>query len=158
MLLMMNKSGWAKDEEVGACDTIYMMSKDDIKNTFKMYHQNIEEDIIDEAIANTGMVLDGEAPNVAFDKARFPKFDIPREYKNEEEYFNKLIIDGLKNKNLFNKVEYLERAEREAKVIKNAGFINYFLVEYDLFNWCRKNKLYTGIARGSAGGSLIAYL
>lgn len=158
MLLMMNKSGWAKDEEVGACDTIYMMSKDDIKNTFKMYHQNIEEDIIDEAIANTGMVLDGEAPNVAFDKARFPKFDIPREYKNEEEYFNRLIIDGLKNKNLFNKVEYLQRAEREAKVIKSAGFINYFLVEYDLFNWCRKNKLYTGIARGSAGGSLIAYL
>lgn len=157
MLLMMNKSGWAKDEEIGSCDTIYMMSKDDIKNTFKMYH-NIDEKILDEAIENTSLVLDGTAPNVAFDKARFPNFSIPNNFKTEEEYFNDLIIKGLREKNLINKKEYLERVKREVQVIKNAGFINYFLVEYDLFNWCRTNKIYTGVARGSAGGSLIAYL
>lgn len=157
MLLMMNKAGWAKDEEVGSCDTIYMMSKDDIKNTFKMHH-NIDEKILEEAIENTSLVLDGEAPNVAFDKARFPNFNIPDNFKTEEEYFNDLVVRGLREKNLIGKKEYLERVKKEVQVIKNAGFINYFLVEYDLFNWCRANKVYTGVARGSAGGSLIAYL
>ena len=158
MLLMMNKSGWAKDEEVGTCDTIYMMSKDDIKNTFKMYHQNIEENIIDEAIANTELVLEGDEPNVAFDKARFPKFELPKEFKTNEDFFNYLIIKGLKEKGLVNKEEYVKRAESEAKVIVNSGFSNYFLVMWDVFNYCRKNDIYVGAGRGSAGGSLIAYL
>lgn len=158
MLLIMNKSGWAKDEEVGTCDTIYMMSKDDMKNTFKMYHPSILESIIDDAIANTELVLDGDEPNVAFDKARFPKFQLPEGFDNNNDFFNSLIIKGLKEKGLINKKEYIERAESEAKVIINSGFSNYFLVMRDVFNWCHKNDVYCGPGRGSAGGSLIAYL
>lgn len=158
MLLLMNKSGWAKDEEVGTCDTIYMMSKDDIKNTFKMYHPNISESTIDEAISNTELVLEGDEPNVAFDKARFPKFQLSNDFKDNESFFNYLIVKGLKDKNLLNNKKYCDRAQYEAKVISNAGFSNYFLVMYDLFNWCRENNVYTGVGRGSAGGSLIAYL
>lgn len=148
MLLVMNKAGWAKDEEVGTCDTIYMMSQDDIKNTFKMYHQNIEEKLIDEAIDNTNIVLEGNAPNVAFDKARFPKVNIPEIYSSQEDYFNNLIINGLKDKELVNKKEYCERAQKEAQVIIKSGFVSYFIVMYDLFDWCRKNKVYTGAGRG----------
>ena len=158
MLLIMNKAGWAKDEEVGTCDTIYMMSKDDMKNTFKMYHSNISESILDEAIANTELVLEGDEPNVAFDKARFPKFQLPEGFKDNDEFFNSLIIKGLKEKGLINKKEYIDRAQSEAKIIINSGFSNYFLVMRDVFNYCHKNDVYVGPGRGSAGGSLIAYL
>lgn len=158
MLLIMNKSGWAKDEEVGTCDTIYMMSADDIKNTFKLYHPTISENVIDEAIANTEFVLEGDAPNVAFDKARFPKFKLPEGFNTNDEYFNSLIIKGLKEKGLLNNKQYAERAQSESKIIINSGFSNYFLVMRDVFNWCHKNDIYVGAGRGSAGGSLVAYL
>ena len=158
MLLVMNKSGWAKDEEVGTCNSLYMMSKENMKREFAMCHPNIDEKIIDEAIENTELVLDGDAPNVAFDKARFPKFEIPKEYNNTNDYFYNLIINGLKEKHLADKNEYVQRMINEAKVIVNSGFANYFLVMYDVFNWCRQNGVYTGVGRGSAGGSLIAYL
>lgn len=158
MLLVMNKSGWAKDEEVGTCDSLYMMSKDNMKRAFKICHTNIDEKIIDEAIENTELVLDGEQPNVAFDKARFPKIQIPSEYSNVNDYFYKLIINGLVKKGLSNKNEYVQRMIKEAKIIVNSGFANYFLVMYDVFNWCHENDIYCGPGRGSAGGSLIAYL
>lgn len=158
MLLMMNKAGWAKDEEVGGCNTIYMMSPDEMKNTFNIYHSNIDKKVIDEAIDNTELVLDGDAPNVEFDKARFPIFEIPKQYNDTKEYFNNLIINGLKEKNLLDKKEYVERALSEAKIITDSGFYDYFLVMQDIFKWCREQGIYTNVARGSAGGSLVAYL
>ena len=158
MLLMMNKSGWAKDEEVGSCNTIYMMSPDEMKSTFDMYHSNIDKNVIEEALDNTELVLDGEAPNVEFDKARFPIFNIPSFYKDSKEYFNSLVVNGLKDKGLINKKEYVERALSEANIITNSGFYDYFLVMQDIFKWCHENGVYCGPARGSAGGSLIAYL
>ena len=158
MLLMMNKAGWAKDEEVGSCNTIYMMSPDEMKDTFNIYHNNIDKKLIEEALDNTELVLDGQAPNVEFDKARFPIFDIPKEFKDSKEYFNNLVINGLKEKGLLNKKEYTDRALKEANVIINSGFYDYFLVMQDIFKWCRENGVYCGPARGSSGGSLIAYL
>ena len=158
MLLRMNKAGWAKDEEVGSCNTIYMMSPDDMKNTFNMYHNSINKKVIEEAIDNTELVLDGEAPNVEFDKARFPKFEIPNNFKDSKEYFNSLVVQGLRDKNLINKKEYVERALSEAKIITDSGFYEYFLVMQDIFKWCRENDVYCGPARGSSGGSIIAYL
>lgn len=158
MLLMMNKAGWAKDEEVGSCNTIYMMSPDEMKNTFNIYHSNIDKKVIEEAIENTELVLDGEAPNVEFDKARFPIFDIPKTFENSKEYFNNLVVNGLKEKGLINKKEYVDRALSEAKIITDSGFYDYFLVMQDIFKWCHENDVYVGPARGSAGGSLIAYL
>ena len=148
MLLMMNKAGWAKDEEVGGCNTIYMMSPDEMKNTFNIYHSNIDKKVIDEAVDNTELVLDGDAPNVEFDKARFPIFEISKQYNNTKEYFNNLIINGLKEKNLLDKKEYVERALSEAKIITDSGFYDYFLVMQDIFKWCKENNVYCGPARG----------
>ena len=148
MLLMMNKAGWAKDEEVGSCNTIYMMSPDEMKNTFNIYHSNIDKKVIEEAIENTELVLDGEAPNVEFDKARFPIFDIPKTFENSKEYFNNLVVNGLKEKGLINKKEYVDRALSEAKIITDSGFYDYFLVMQDIFKWCHENDVYVGPARG----------
>lgn len=158
MLLMMNKAGWAKDEEVGSCNTIYMMSPDEMRSTFNIYHSNLDKNVIEEAIDNTELVLDGEAPNVEFDKARFPIFEIPKEFSNTKEYFNNLIVNGLKEKGLLNKKQYVDRALSEAKIITDSGFYDYFLVMQDIFKWCRENGVYCGPARGSSGGALVAYL
>jgi DNA polymerase III subunit alpha len=50
------------------------------------------------------------------------------------------------------------RIKEELRVITNAGFTNYFLIVGDFMQWCRNNGIPLGPARGSAGGSVVAYV
>ena len=56
------------------------------------------------------------------------------------------------------KQEYIERAKSELEIIKKLGFTDYFLMVWDVINFCERNKIATGLGRGSAAGSLILYL
>lgn len=53
---------------------------------------------------------------------------------------------------------YAERAKRELDLIKDLGFVDYFLLVWDVINFCRENDIATGFGRGSCAGSLILYL
>lgn len=56
------------------------------------------------------------------------------------------------------KKEYKERYTFEFEIINKMGFCGYFLIVADIINYCKKVKIPVGPARGSAAGSLIAYL
>ena len=51
-----------------------------------------------------------------------------------------------------------ERLEYEQGIIKELGFVSYFLIVWDLILWARKNGISVGPGRGSAAGSIVAYL
>lgn len=156
-LILMNKSGWgASDEELGTLNSLYIMSEDDVKREFLINHPDIPQEIIDESIKNTEKFLSGEPPILNTEEIKLPK--INTNGKTEEEYLVQLIDNGMKERGLVGKDGYLDRVVQEFNVIKEAGFINYFLVMHELFEWCRKEGIYTSPARGSAGGSLVAYL
>ena len=53
---------------------------------------------------------------------------------------------------------YKERIEMEMKLIISKKFVRYFLIVWDLIQWCQQNNIMTGPGRGSVGGSLVAYL
>jgi DNA polymerase-3 subunit alpha len=53
---------------------------------------------------------------------------------------------------------YVDRIEKEMKVIREAKLQDYFLITWDILNWCRANGIMTGYGRGSAAGCLVAYL
>ncbi|MDQ2850307.1 MAG: DNA polymerase III subunit alpha, partial [Actinomycetota bacterium] len=55
-------------------------------------------------------------------------------------------------------VEVLERVETEMAVIEPMGFSSYFLVVADICQYARDNGVPVGPGRGSATGSMIAYL
>ena len=78
--------------------------------------------------------------------------------KNEDKELWKLIENGYRdifnNEIRRNKI-YYERAKFEFEVIKNKKFERYFLIVWELCNWCKKNNIPVG-PRGSVGGSLIA--
>ena len=82
-----------------------------------------------------------------------PKYSI-----NSENLLISLCTKGLK-KRLNNNVtvKYVERLKNELKVIKEMGFINYFLIVYDFILYAKKNKIIVGPGRGSAAGSLVSY-
>lgn len=54
--------------------------------------------------------------------------------------------------------EYLARLEREIHVIEEKGFQGYFQMVSDLTGWAKSEGIFLGPGRGSAGGSLVAYL
>lgn len=53
---------------------------------------------------------------------------------------------------------YKERLQYELRVIRELGFSTYFLVVQNIVRWSKENGITVGPGRGSAGGSLIAYL
>ena len=56
------------------------------------------------------------------------------------------------------RAEYDARLEEEFDVIEYHGFSSYMLIVADYIKWARQNDILVGPGRGSAGGSLIAYL
>ncbi len=54
--------------------------------------------------------------------------------------------------------EIMERLEYELKIITDMGFADYFLIVQDIVNWAKENNIPVGPGRGSAAGSLVAYL
>lgn len=91
------------------------------------------------------------------------------EYKNNEnlsskQYLNKLCLNGLNEKilNEFisseDKQKYLNRIDEELNVIDSMGFNDYFLVVQDFVKEAKNRNILVGPGRGSAAGSLIAYL
>jgi DNA polymerase III subunit alpha len=54
--------------------------------------------------------------------------------------------------------EYKERIEFELGVMSGMGFPGYFLVVGDLVRWARSQRIAVGPGRGSATGSLVAYI
>lgn len=53
---------------------------------------------------------------------------------------------------------YQERLEKEVSVIHQMGFDDYFLIVADLLRYAREQDIYCGMGRGSAAGSLVAYV
>ena len=53
--------------------------------------------------------------------------------------------------------EYSDRLMYELNVIKNMGFVDYFLIVYDYVKFAKMNNILVGPGRGSAAGSLVSY-
>lgn len=53
---------------------------------------------------------------------------------------------------------YRERLKYELGVLKSMKFDRYFLLIRDIINWSKASGIMVGPARGSAGGSLVAFL
>lgn len=62
------------------------------------------------------------------------------------------------NTNAVDTPEMIARLEYELDVIEGMGYEDYFLVLSDIVRWARGQRILVGPGRGSAGGSLVAYL
>ena len=54
--------------------------------------------------------------------------------------------------------EYKSRVKFEVETLSKLDFVDYILIIWDVFNFCNKNNIPTGLGRGSAAGSLVLYL
>ncbi|UGQ15570.1 DNA polymerase III subunit alpha [Yinghuangia sp. ASG 101] len=89
---------------------------------------------------------------------QMPQFDVP-EGETQASWLRKECEKGLHLRYGANPPqEMLERLDMELSVISPLGFDSYFLVVADICKYARDNGIPVGPGRGSAAGSLVAYL
>lgn len=113
---------------------------------------------VEAGIANTLEIAEKVEVYNLFRDPTAPNFPLPDGF-TAESYLKHLAIEGLNQKIGLNRIpqEYLDRVEYELGVINKMGFAAYFLVVADYIQWAKNQGIRVGTARGSAGGSLVAY-
>jgi DNA polymerase-3 subunit alpha len=84
--------------------------------------------------------------------------------ESEKDFLKTLARQGWKEllndkiKNVDERTVYGDRFRREYEVIEQANLFGYFLIVWDILNYCRSQGWMVGPGRGSAAGCLISYL
>ncbi|MFH0739553.1 MAG: DNA polymerase III subunit alpha [bacterium] len=112
-----------------------------------------------EAFSNTQKIVDLCNFEFELGKTKLPVFPTPNS-ESPEDYLKTLAHQGLEKKiSQFPDIEEAKkRLDYELSVVTQTGFAGYFLIVQDFVNWAKNNRVVVGPGRGSAGGSLVAYL
>jgi DNA polymerase-3 subunit alpha len=145
---------------------LYLSSPDEIMERFAH---------VPEAYENTVKIA--ERCNVELDlgKILIPTFPVPEAGLDEKAYLHKLCWQGLAyryagvpKEDLVHMTEskvrklvdtaIVERLDYELGVIAKMGYDGYFLIVADFINWGKNQGIIFGPGRGSATGSIVAYV
>lgn len=99
-------------------------------------------------------------PEIKVDEKFYKELNISTDTSNFD-LLRQLCLKGVEDRginSLNNKQKYFDRVKIELSVLKDLGFIDYILLNWDVLNYCHENKIPTGPGRGSAAGSLVLYL
>ncbi|TDP89505.1 DNA polymerase-3 subunit alpha [Leucobacter luti] len=92
-------------------------------------------------------------------RVRLPEFPLPDGFERNTQYLRSLIEQGLEQRFPEGLTqEYKDRLNTELGTISGMGFIDYFLIVHEMITWAREQGFYVGPGRGSAAGSLVAYI
>ncbi len=111
---------------------------------------------VPEAIENTVKIAKRCNVDFDFNTRHLPSFDVP-DGKEPFEYLEELCYSGLKER--YKEIDKFltDRLDYELSVIKNMGFVDYFLIVWDFIRFAKSHDVMVGPGRGSAAGSIVAY-
>jgi len=108
------------------------------------------------ALENTQKIADRCHVEIEFGVTKLPRFDVPEGFTSWE-YLNKLCFDGLKRRYGDPGQELVDRLNYELGVIRDMGYVDYFLIVWDFIRFAREHDIMVGPGRGSAAGSIVSY-
>ena len=109
-----------------------------------------------EAIENTHKIAMRCNVEIEFGVLKLPRYDVPEGYDSWG-YLNKLCRDGMAKRYPEDDGTLEERLNYELEVIRNMGYVDYFLIVWDFIHFARSHDIMVGPGRGSAAGSIVAY-
>jgi DNA polymerase-3 subunit alpha len=115
---------------------------------------------VPEALANTVRIAERCRMKLDFGASKYPAYDPPAGLTREA-YLRQLCFDGLRaryGERAEQDPELVKRLEYELGVIEKTGFISYFLIVWDFIHYAKTRGIPVGPGRGSAAGSIIAYV
>ena len=130
-------------------DELYVKSPEEMSEYFKAFP---------EAIENTVKIAEKCNVEFEFGHTILPNYEVPPEYPTHYDFFKKLCDDGIKKRYGENpSKEILDRAEYEMKIIKEMGYVDYYLIVWDFIFYAKTHDIPVGPGRGSGAGSILAY-
>lgn len=170
---------WEKDSEgrpkarilnpkrkVYASHEHYFKSPEQIEKIFSAYPMAIENSI---QIADRCLI------EIDFKTKHYPVFSLPGQTQTPDlaaNFLKDLCNEGIEKKYTKEKLDEVlkiypekdplevvkQRLEYELSIIISKGMCDYILIVYDFISWSKQRKIPMGPGRGSAAGSIIAYL
>ncbi|MGI6361958.1 MAG: DNA polymerase III subunit alpha [Bacillota bacterium] len=150
-ILLCIQTGKLRDEENRMRFTgtqFYLKTEEEMRALFPDYP---------EAIDNTVKIAERCNVDFEFGNLYLPDYQVPPGFTLHG-YLEELCQRGLKERYQEITPELEERLDYELKTINNMGFSGYFLIVWDLIHFSRQQGIYVGPGRGSAAGSLVAYV
>ncbi|MGE0588177.1 MAG: DNA polymerase III subunit alpha [Cyclobacteriaceae bacterium] len=126
----------------------YFKNQQEMKSTF---HD------LPEAIETISEIVDKVESYDLRQNVLLPIYQIPKEFKTEDEYLKHLTYEGAKVRYPEITNEIRERIDFELETIKKTGYPGYFLIVQDFTRKAREMGVSVGPGRGSAAGSAVAY-
>jgi DNA polymerase III subunit alpha len=130
---------------------LYFKSADQMRALFPEYP---------EAISNTVAIAELCNLKLEFGTSKFPEYEAPAG-KTRRQYLRELCAEGLRKRfgeRAAADEELLARLNKELDVLEKTGFVSYFLIVWDFIHFAKQRGIPVGPGRGSAAGSLVAYV
>src|SRR5213594_2923732 len=130
---------------------LYFKSPDEMRQVFRDFP---------EAIANTLHVGERCHLDLEFGSSKYPEYPAPAG-KSREEYLRELCYEGLRQRygeRAANDPELIRRLDYELGVLEKTGFVSYLLIVWDFIHFAKERGIPVGPGRGSAAGSILAYV
>ncbi|WP_100012088.1 DNA polymerase III subunit alpha [Lentibacillus sediminis] len=110
-----------------------------------------------EVLSETESIRDKCNVEFQFDQRMLPSFPVP-EAISAHDYLEKRCRELVKTKYREITDTIAERLDYELHVIQSMQFSAYFLIVADFIDYAKANNILVGPGRGSAAGSLVAYV
>jgi DNA polymerase III subunit alpha len=110
-----------------------------------------------EALENSIKIAEACNVMIELNQMNLPKYPAT-EGKSSGELLEELCYQGFQNRYTDPAEEHKKRLFYELDVIKKMKFEDYFLIVWDFMKFSRENGILTGPGRGSAAGSMVAYV
>ncbi|MEL6672514.1 MAG: DNA polymerase III subunit alpha [Bacteroidota bacterium] len=87
-----------------------------------------------------------------------PQYKVPDQYANMDDYLAAMVWERAPRRYPDMTTEIRERIEHELKIMRKMGYAGYFLIVQSFTTEARNRGVYVGPGRGSAAGSVVAYI
>ncbi len=93
-------------------------------------------------------------------KPLLPRYALPPEFQSLslDDYLERIAFEGAGKMYPELTPQIKERLSYELSVIRKTGFAGYFLIVKDFIDYARRKNIPVGLGRGSAAGSMVAYV
>ena len=117
-----------------------------------------DKQVVIEALNNTGEIVNKVDFELKKEKDHLPEFPLPEGYTDKGKLVSDMVKEGLTRKVKRPTKVHIDRLKFEIGVIKEKGYLDYFLIVSDAMKFCKREGIVLNFGRGSGAGSLVAFL